>query len=469
MPAFWQKKKNSSTGMVFDSLKTTLQWRIEQKQCGILFFLYVYSMMKILTAIFFSLIYSFCAAQRLPDKVYMGSIKTIKFFPKNNQQAIPIIQLNAVEQLELHFDDLVNYPKNYFYTYELCNADWSIAQWSPFDYIKGFQQNRISQYRVSSIAKTQYIHYQALLPDQNSVPTRSGNYILKVFQDGDTAKLLFTKRFYVVENKISISAALQQPFNFQITSTHQKIQLALNTEKLNMIGHQQIKTIMLQNNRWDFAIECVSPAFIRGNILTYNAEEDGIFPGGKEYRWIDLQSLRFQSDRVESVDRTSVPFEVRVKTDMARNGLRYLWYRDLNGFNEIRNSESINPWWQSDYAMVNFRFAPDKGIPYLGKQVYLMGELTGNQLGDTSRMEFDAVERVYTKKVLLKQGYYSYVYATKEMGNQGIIINQTVTEGNYWETENDYTILVYYRPIGGRHDELIGYKLLNTLPSTSLF
>ena len=161
-------------------------------------------------------------AQRLPDKVYRASIKTVKLFPRNNQTALPVIDLNGLEQMELHFDDLDTYPKNYFYTYQLCNADWSETEWSAFDYIKGFQQNRLSIYRISSIAQQQYVHYQLILPERNSIPSRSGNYLIKVFQDGDTSKLLFTKRFYVVDQQVTIGARFQQPFDFQMIKTYQK-------------------------------------------------------------------------------------------------------------------------------------------------------------------------------------------------------------------------------------------------------
>jgi len=100
------------------------------------------------------------SAQRLPDHIYAPTIKGVKLFQQNNQLSQPILQLNSADQLELHFDDLVNYPKNYFYTYELCNADWTPANMNVFDYIKGFNQNRISTYRVASIAAIHYIHYQ---------------------------------------------------------------------------------------------------------------------------------------------------------------------------------------------------------------------------------------------------------------------------------------------------------------------
>ena len=401
-------------------------------------------------------------AQLKPDHIYQPSIKTPKLFPSNNQLGLPIIQLNSADQLELHFDDLGNYPKNYFYTFQLCNADWTEAEWSPFDYIRGFQQNRISQYRMSSIAQVQYVHYQVSLPERSCVPTRSGNYLLKVFQDADTSKLLFTKRLYVVDNKVGIAAQMQQPFNPSQHRTHQKIQLSVNTSTLQAIQPQQIQTTILQNGRWDNASQKMVPSFIRGNILEYNAEQDCIFPAGKEYRWIDLRSLRFESDRIERISRTSIPVTVYAKTDAIRTNLRYLWYRDLNGFFDISTTESINPWWQSDYAEVEFTLATDNRQP-LKQPVYLLGDFTGNQLSDSSLMEFDERKMVYYKRLTLKQGFYSYQYVVKDADGQHSTASYDYTEGNYWETENTYTILVYYRPFGGRHDELVGIRQISSI------
>jgi hypothetical protein len=139
----------------------------------------------------------------------------------------------------------------------------------------------------------------------------------------------------------------------------------------------------------------------------------------------------------------------------------------LNGFSDISTTESINPWWQSDYAEVEFSLATNNPIP--NQQVYLMGELTGNQISDSSLMDFDERKGMYYKRLLLKQGYYSYTYVTKDSKQQQAIANPALTEGNYWETENNYTILVYYRPFGGRHDELVGLRQISSLlPNTRL-
>ena len=416
-------------------------------------------------SLFFLIVITFLqtiSAQRLPDHIYNPDIRTPKLFQQNNQQSLPLISLNSGDQLELHFDDMCGFAKNYYYTYILCNADWTPADVNEFDYLKGFTQNRLSQYRISTIATTKYVHYQALLPDRNCTPIKSGNYLIKVFLDADTSKLAFTKRMMVIDTKVGVGAAVQQPYDNEILRTHQKIQVAVNTQQLNILSPQQTKLVILQNNRWDDAVKDIQPTFIRGNSMEYNAEQDCIFPAGKEYRWADLESFRFLTDRMDRVDKTQQPNEIYIKTDVERNNLRYIFFRDRNGWDEIATSESVNPWWQSDYANVHFTFAPANNQPYAGRSVYLLGEVTGNQIGDTSRMIYDATKGVYTKTLLLKQGYYSYTYVTKDNKNKNAHADASLTDGNYWETENEYSVLFYYRSFSSRHDELVGITTINS-------
>jgi hypothetical protein len=401
-------------------------------------------------------------AQRLPDKIYSSTINGVKLFQQNNQSSQPILQLNSGDQLELHFDDLVSYPKNYFYTYELCNADWTPANVSVFDYLKGFNQMRISSYRVASIAAMKYVHYQVQLPERNAIPILSGNYLLKVYRDGDTSKLAFTKRLMVVDKLVSIGAQIQVPYDNQLARTHQKLQFSVEVKALNLLSPQQIKVVALQNNRWDDAIVNKQPVFIKENILEYNGEMDYLFQAGKEFRWADLQSFRFESDRIAKVDRAEEPNTVYMKPDLARNNFAYINFVDRNGYTEINSSESVNPWWQGDYAWVHFSFIPPGKQAISGKSVHMIGEITGNQISDSSLMQFNSLEGAYTKKLLLKQGYYSYAYVTKDIHEANAPSDVSITEGNYWETENQYTILVYYRSLSGRHDELVGIAAVNS-------
>ena len=192
------------------------------------------------------LLLPFISNAQLPDEVYQKNIRTVKLFLKNNQLGYPIISLGSLEQLELHFDDMDGYVKSYSYTFQLCDADWKPNPYlGPFDFIKGFTQQRINQYRVSSIATQNYVHYQAVIPDRNCAPSKSGNYLLKVFLNGDTSKLAFTKRLLVVDQRADVGVQIQQPFSPQYFRTHQKVQLVVNKSKLDIMNpQQQVKTVI---------------------------------------------------------------------------------------------------------------------------------------------------------------------------------------------------------------------------------
>ncbi len=419
--------------------------------------------MKIFLLVLFNLFFIVKPFAQQPDRIYMASIHSVKLFVSGNQNAYPIIPLNSTMAVELHFDDLSANVKNYNYTYVLCDANWIPVDLSAFDFLQGFTQGRLSQYRASSVAKTKYIHYQALLPDKSCMPKLSGNYLLKVYLNGDTSKLAFTRRILVLDNKLSIGAKITQPFATQLFRTHQKIQFTFDKTKLNVLNpQQQIKVVVLQNYRWDNAVKGIQPTFMRGNVFEYSSDNT-VFPGGREYRWADLRSFRFQSERVDSANLNTLPFNVYLKPDPQRTNLRYVTYVDLNGGYEISATDVNNPWWQGDYANVHFTFVPQNRAAFSNQKVYLIGELaTGNCDNAECELDYNADAKVFEKTLLLKQGYYYYTYVTRSANNTNTVIETQDTEGNYSETENSYTILVYYHSFSDRSDELVGATTIDS-------
>lgn len=401
----------------------------------------------------------FATLAQTADRIYADNIKTVRFHNYGDQLSLPVINLNSNDLTELHFDDLDVNVKYYYYTFQLCNNDWQPVNLSQFDYIKGFTQMRINNYRFSSIAFTRYTHYVATIPERNCVPTRSGNYLVKVFLDADTSKLVFTRRLLVLNNKSTIGARVTQPFLPEYFRTHQKIQFNVNITGLNTYSAtQQVKVVILQNNRWDNALINIPPTFIRGTSLEYNTENI-VFPAGKEWRWLDIRDFHLQSDRVDSADYKKNSTEIFVRPDAERQGEKYIYYRDLNGLYTVETTQSINPYWQSDYAMVHFTFMPPNGNAYANNDIYLFGQLTNYNAADSLKMKFNPDKRIYETQLFLKQGYYSYTYIGVDKKNAA---SYREVDGNYYETENTYTILVYFRDFAGRADELIGVATVNS-------
>jgi len=416
------------------------------------------------TILFFLLSIALAANSQLADHIYKQNIRSVKLHKANDPYSYPIIRLNSVDDLELYFDDLDADIKNYYYTFQLCNADWSATDLRPFDYIKGFQTNRITTYRNSSIAFVKYTNYYVRVPDRNCSPTKSGNYLLKVFLDSDTSKLVFTKRFLVVDVKSSVGGQVLQPFGGNIFRTHQKLQVSVSlNSQLNVFSQQDVKVVLLQNYAWPTAAYLQRPTIFRGNYFEYNDESSNSFPAGKEWRWIDLRSIRLMSERMQRLDKQPTRTDVYIKPDNERKNQIYYYYRDINGLYTIETTDKVNPFWQSDYSYVHFTFFPPGNLQYPERDIYVYGELTNYSADSSSRMDFNAGKGAYEKTLLLKQGFYSYSYVTLPVKKSNEPVSFENTEGNYPSTENIYLVLVYYRAFGGRSDELIGFQLLNSL------
>jgi hypothetical protein len=416
--------------------------------------------------IFCCLFYVSSSEAQIPDHIYKPNIHSVKLYRLADMYSYPVITLGSGDQVELHFDDMDNDVKYYYYSYQLCNADWTPANVQTFDYIRGFQSNRITTYRNSSIAQTRYTHYQTVLPERNSGPVKAGNYLLKVFLNDDTSKLVFTKRMLVVNTKASVSAQVLQPFNATYYKTHQRVQIAVSTlsGQITTFSPQDLKVVVVQNNNWAAASVIDRPTIFRGNYYEYSDETNTTFEAGKEWRWIDLRSLRLMSDRMEKLidSDTSKRIDVFVKPDGERRQQIYIYYRDINGIYTIENRDNSNPLWQSDYAWTHFTYVPPGNKAYEGKSVYVFGELTNYEQSDESRMLFNEQKGVYEKTLYLKQGFYNYSYVTKT-DKKNTTASLENTEGNYWGTENGYMILVFFRPFGARADELVGYARVNSV------
>lgn len=396
------------------------------------------------------------------DQVFNSNIRSVKLYRFGDQVSFPIITLGSTEGLELHFDDLENRVKNYYYTFELCNADWTPSILKTFEYVKGFQNVRITTYRNSSLSTIRYIHYQATVPDRNCYPSRSGNYLLKVFLDNDTSKLAFTKRMVVTDSKVAVSAQILQPYQSTLFNKGHKLNIAVQTDnRVQLLSPNDLKVVILQNNNWQTSLYIDRPTIYRGNYYEYSDEATTSMPAGKEFRWIDIRSLRLKSDRMQEINTRHDTTDVVVKPEGDRNSQPYLYYHDLNGSYTVEAMENINPFWQGDYAWVHFSYFPPNNQAFQGNDLYLFGEFT-NYASDTSgKMIFNKERGAYEKTMLLKQGFYNYLYVTKPSNGIGYP-DMSQTEGNYFGTENSYLILVYYRPFGARADEVIAYGSVNS-------
>ena len=142
-----------------------------------------------------------------------------------------------------------------------------------------------------------------------------------------------------------------------------------------------------------------------------------------------------------------------VWTDLPRPS--YVYDEDANGAFYIRNSDNIENDRISEYVNVMFRLK----APRQNGTVYVNGVWTNGEFTPKYEMTYNEIAQQYEAIIKLKQGYYSYQYLTKR--DDGSIVPVS-SEGNFFQTENEYQAFVYWRPIGERTDRLVGYSSVRT-------
>lgn len=389
---------------------------------------------------------------------YGNFVGAVRFHVEGLRTSYPIVDLEGSTRLYISFDDLDGGVRDYYYTIIHCDRDWHPSQLNSMEYIDGYNEERIMDFRYSNKTLEEYTNYQFTIPNQAIRWTKSGNYLLVVYEkDGDKYPVL-TRRFVVAERKIPINPRLQRPSQPSKMRTHQEIDFVANFEKFPLRNPQQdIKAVILQNGRWESAIDGLAPMFVRGDELIYDYQNKIVFSGLKEFRFIDLRSFRYISQNIGQVERLPDRIEVTLLKDRKRVGEPYVEFEDLNGDFIIETQDQNNAL-AADYAQVLFTlYSPE---PIFDHHVYLMGTFTNWQTDERYRMAYNEAVNGYVIKVPLKQGFYNYTYGLKQANpDKGAPnpVDFSLTEGNWFETENNYTILLYYHPFGARYDRVVGF------------
>ncbi len=396
---------------------------------------------------------------RYDDHIYVPTIATVLLSPDLPSMLPPIIQLNAEEKLFLSFDDLSGDNKTLFYTVVHCNARWEPSDCSVSDYIDGFYDQELSSYSYSRNTLQRYIHYDAQFPNESFKLLISGNYLLKVFQDGDQEKLVLTKRFMVYENKVELTGDVHAPTIVADRNYKQEVDFIVKYSTPDITNpFQEIYPVILQNGRWDNAITGLQPQFLMDKELRYDYEDVNVFKGGKEFRWFDTRTLRLNTERVEKISQDSGAYHVFLLPDERRTFKRYMNNADINGKFLVRTQDNHDSEIEAEYCYVHF-FLPWP-MPETGGNMYVMGAMTDWQCTSRNKMNYNKDRRGYECVLYLKQGYYNYQYGFLKDGE--VSADEYVAEGMNQETENDYWILIYFRKTGARTDELVAVKRLNS-------
>ncbi len=399
---------------------------------------------------------------RYEDWTYKSYIKTVQLHESSFDANPAIMQLNGSELLELSFDDLEADKKEYSISFVHCDANWAPSNLLNAEFMNGFFEANIINFNYSTNTIQKYTHYSILFPQSNMQFTKSGNYIAFVYEDNNKEKIVLTKRFMIYENKVTVVSSVRQAMGNDEQYEKQHIDFTILNSQYELTNpFTDLKVVITQNNRWDNAVNNIKPTFVEPGKLTYLLDDKSTFNGGNEFRYFDTRSLRTYTERVYDIRKDSVYiYHVELKNDELKSFKNYSFYNDLNGGFLIKNQDMIgSPDIEADYAWVHF-FLPYDNAQGAGN-FYVLGKLTEWRLNKTNRMTYNYKKMGYECSLFIKQGYYNYNYVYLKDDKKGG--DETFSEGNHWETENDYAIYVYHRQRGTYYDQLVAIKRLNSL------
>jgi hypothetical protein len=375
------------------------------------------------------------------------NIKSIQLRPLQENNFSSIVPLGT--QLQLSFDDLDADSKEYQYKIEHMTHDWKSSRLSSSQYIDGFDQNTILNVNNSFNTFQNYTHYSVKIPNINTVITKSGNYLLSVLNYDD--EVIFTRRFVLYESKTTIGVTVERSRYTKTLNTQQTIQFSVNHPNIRVNNpRQEIHVVVLKNKNWNEMISELQPTFFKPNQLLYTYTNKTNFWGGNEYLNFDNKYIRNSSLNVVRVVREDI-FHHYVYPYTYNEAKKYTYNPDINGQFVIRTLEANDSKTEADYAMMHFSLLTDE--PFLDKEVFIYGAFNDFNITNENKMQYDAKEKSYKVNILLKQGFYNYTFATQQSDGS---VNTHDINGSFYETENEYTVIVYYKPLGSFYERVIG-------------
>lgn len=254
------------------------------------------------------LLLSFCTltagAQR--NEIKSDRIATLQVVAGDDWLSPPVITLGGEDAITISFDDMTHEYHRYAYRIEHCEADWTTSDaLFTSDYCEGFNDgNTIEDVKNSTNTNILYTHYRLKIPNERCNIKMSGNYRVTIYDD-NTSEEVATACFMVVDQRVGLQLEATTNTDIDTNGSHQQIEMKINYAGLKVNNPRlEIKTVVMQNGRWDNAVINAEPQYIMADGLQWTHNKQLIFNGGNEYRKFETLDVSHATMGLESVNGT---------------------------------------------------------------------------------------------------------------------------------------------------------------------
>jgi hypothetical protein len=393
-------------------------------------------------------------AQTQTEIIPPYNIKTVSFV-QSNENVVPIFKLG--DGFQFQFDDLFGNEANYYFEIVHCDYDWNPTDIPKTDYMKGFDGQRIQEYENSINTLQIYSHYKLPIPNQYMQLRISGNYILKILDE--SREVILSRKFILYEDLVTVPLQIKRARTPNYLDYKHNLEFSVKSQAINFQNPlKNVKVTLFQNGQLNTPIKNIVPQYTIGNDLIYKYDTETQFWAGNEFLYFDNSDIRSAGNNISRIDSSNGIYNTNLYTHNARANYPYSVTPDVNGKFVVRNISATKNEIEADYAWVYFSLSAPAFTK--NKDIFITGMFNNYSLSPEYKMDFNAAKNIYEKAILIKQGFTNFQYQIAD--DKGNIDGENAIDGNFWQTENEYTILVYYRENNDRYQKVIGKATANS-------
>lgn len=380
------------------------------------------------------------------------NFKSVKMYFPDKIEELPVLTLGSSEQCLVEFDDVEDQNLNLSYRIRHCNSDFEPSTLQSIEYLRGPLTLPVTDYEYSFNTSQNYTHYQFRFPDAQQKILLSGAYLLEIFEADNPNKTLLRIPFWVCESKTLVQAEIVAPRRVEWRRSHQEIKVKIQPQSGFAIAQpkRELKVVLQQNHN-PMTRRVLPLQNVGSDGLEYKDMDELCIEGLSEYRNFDIRPLSYAGRNVEYFDRKGGIYHAFLFNEESYQFKEYNNADDINGNYVVKAERKGNSGVEADYAYVHF-FLKSPILPQ--QDIYVVGSFNQWQKTKENKMYYNVDLKLYTQRILLKQGFYDYMYLLDDGKDNNFVYFQN----SYQETRNDYYLFVYYRGNGERYEQLVGFQ-----------
>lgn len=398
------------------------------------------------------LIFFFTSQNILSQDISAEMIHSISFQKQGENKSSNFLIGKINDRFLISFDVLSGIEYDLYYIIDHCDYNWEKSKLLKSEYIEGFDDVKITNYTSSFNTYQIYTNYNITFPNSNTSVKKSGNYIIRIFDE--YGEELFNRKFIIYENLSSVKVDIKRSKELKNINEKQIVNFEVNPNNIRFNNpDKNVKTLVFKNSNIDSPITNVKPQYKIGNKLIYKYDKELSFWGGNEYLYFDNKNIRITNVKIRGYNLKEI-YENYLFNDYPRFNRKYTYNPDINGGFLINASNSGNSNNEADYANIYFTLENYNNYLNNDQDIYIVGDFNNYSTDKVYKMQFNENKNQFEAVLKLKQGFYNYKYL---IDNEIYKNDNKSVGGNFDETENVYSVLVYYRDYGERYDRIVGF------------